>query len=291
MPLANGLGPTANELVSRAAQRLAGVGISTARLDARLIVADALGGELANLLIIGPEPVPIETCERIESDLRRREKREPLAQILGRKEFWSLPFAVNRDVLTPRPDSETLVECAYRQAKQRPRARILDLGTGSGCLLLALLSELPESSGIGIDIDKRAVVVAQENAFGLGLSDRAFFCVGNWTAPLAGGFDIIISNPPYIAAAVIDALEPEVAKYEPRSALDGGADGMAAYRALLPKIGKLMAPDGRFILEVGAGQAHDIVALARLEGLKTVATDRDIAGIERCVTLANQQQY
>ncbi len=277
--------PTFGEVTIRGAERLENVGITTARLDARLIVARSLGGNIANLIAASRDPVPLDQLEKVEAAITRREQREPLAQILGEKEFWSLAFTVTQAVLTPRPDSETLIEAICRSAASLPKASILDMGTGSGCLLLALLSELPESHGIGIDISEDAIAVAQKNALQLGLANRSLFCVSDWAAPLTGEFDIIVSNPPYIATDSLADLEPEVTAFEPVSALDGGYDGLDAYRTLLPQARRLMKPDGRLILEFGSGQAKSVSALAETEGLMTKEVDLDLAEIERCVTL------
>lgn len=290
MPSTTGRAPVIREIVASGAKRLEHAGISSAQLDARLIVAQTLGGGLANVITMSHDPVSANQLEEIEAALARRQMREPLAHILGEKEFWSLPFVVSPDVLTPRPDSETLVESACRQAGRMTGARILDLGTGSGCLLLALLSELPDSYGIGIDISANAAAVAHTNAVRLKLDSRASFCVGNWAEPISARFDLLVSNPPYIGTAEIATLEPEVAVFEPHSALDGGIDGLDAYRALLPQAVNLMAPSGKLLLEVGAGQAQAVVELAKQEGLETIAVDRDIANIDRCVILANSPQ-
>jgi len=214
----------------------------------------------------------------------RRARREPVSRILGRREFWSLPFAVTPDTLDPRPDSETLIEGALTLCSDRAApVSILDLGTGTGCLLLALLSELPRATGVGADISPAALRVAQANAQALGLSRRARFTASDWGDGLKGPFNLILANPPYIADADIGRLEPEVALYEPQEALAGGADGLEAYRRLVPRLGTLLAPGGHALLEVGAGQATEVIGLLAEEGLIIRGILRDFGGIERCI--------
>lgn len=221
---------------------------------------------------------------RLEPSLARREAREPLALILGRREFWSLEFAVSPATLIPRPESETLIEAALVAfAGQAPR-RVLDLGTGTGCLLLAALTEFPTAYGIGIDRSPTAAALAARNARSLGLADRAGFVAGDWAAALTARFDLVLCNPPYISSGDLESLMPEVARYEPSTALDGGPDGFAAYRRLLPELPDLLAPGGVAILELGIGQAETVAGIARQEGLET-STRADLAGIDRAAIL------
>ena len=216
--------------------------------------------------------------------LRRRAAREPVALIRGWQEFWSLRFAVSPDTLIPRADSETLVEAAV--ARRTAVASVLDLGTGTGCLLLAALTEFPQAWGVGVDLVAAAAVLARRNAAALGLLGRAGFVCGRWDMAVRGRFDLVLCNPPYIASREVGLLMPEVARFEPRSALDGGADGLEAYRTLVAAVPGLLAPGGLAVLEVGAGQAASVCRLGAANGLRT-ATARDLAGIERAVLFEN----
>lgn len=204
---------------------------------------------------------------------------------MGRREFWSLDFAVSPATLVPRPDSETLIQAALATfAGRDPPRRMLDLGTGSGCLLLAALSEFPASFGVGVDRSFAAVVLAARNAAMLDMASRAAFLCADWAGALDGRFDLVLSNPPYIRTSQIDWLMPEVVHYEPRAALDGGADGFSAYRQLVPDLDRLLAPDGVAVLEIGAGQAAEVARLARDAGF-TSHSHRDLSGIARALVL------
>jgi release factor glutamine methyltransferase len=223
--------------------------------------------------------------DALELLLARREAREPLALILGRREFWSLDFAVSPATLIPRPESETLVEAAISAfAGCAPPRLALDLGTGTGCLLLAALSEFPLALGVGVDCSSEAAALAARNAAALGLSDRAVFLCGYWAEALDARFDLVLCNPPYIPAADIGCLMPEVTRYEPRGALDGGLDGFAAYRRLLPGLPRLLHPEGVAVLELGAGQLTPVAELALRAGLR-VAARPDLRGIPRALIL------
>ncbi|HXP77293.1 MAG TPA: peptide chain release factor N(5)-glutamine methyltransferase, partial [Stellaceae bacterium] len=218
--------------------------------------------------------------------LARRSAREPVSRILGYREFWSLRFELSAAALDPRPDSETLVESVLAALGARGRAfRILDFGTGSGCLLLALLSELPNAIGTGIDCSEGALETARRNAAALGLAGRARFVRGNWGDGLTGKWDVILANPPYIPSHELPGLMPEVALYEPRPALDGGADGLEAYRALAPAIARLLAPTGIAALEVGAGQATAAAGIMAKAGLALRTIRHDLSGVDRCLVL------
>nr|WP_294502587.1 peptide chain release factor N(5)-glutamine methyltransferase [uncultured Rhodopila sp.] len=253
------------------------------RLEARLLLAHALGLTRADLIRDPHRHIETGTFNDL---LSRRLRREPLAHILGRREFWSLEFQVSPATLIPRPDSETLIEAALaRYAGAPPPRRILDLGTGTGCLLLALLHEFPAAFGIGADIAPDAARLARRNAVQLGLADRAAFIVDDWTNALNGRFDLVISNPPYIPAADIPGLMPEVSLHEPRRALDGGSDGFDAYRTILRDLPSRLLPGGAAILELGAGQARDVVALAR-EGGFGCSLHLDLAGIQRAIVIS-----
>jgi release factor glutamine methyltransferase len=218
-----------------------------------------------------------------------------MAYILGEREFWGLPFKVSPAVLVPRPDSETVIEAVLGLVPDRDRAwRILDLGVGSGCLLLTLLREYPQASGVGLDASKEALAVAQQNAEALGVSDRARLVPGDWrqagwTEGLDRPFDLVVSNPPYIGSAAIDGLMPEVGRFEPRLALDGGQDGLDAYRLIAAAGPKLVTAGGHLVVEVGEGQAVDVKGLFVAAGLAPLAPWKDLGGIERVVPANNKR--
>jgi release factor glutamine methyltransferase len=218
--------------------------------------------------------------------LERRRQRQPASQILGTREFWGLEFAVSPEVLDPRPDSETLVSAALGGIGNRAAPlRVLDLGTGTGCLLLALLSELPNARGLGVDVSPAAIRVAEANCLRLGLSSRAELRIGNWGESLSERFDLIIANPPYLSSEDIAGLQPEVARWEPRVALDGGADGLDAYRKLMPEIARLLVNDGFAAVEIGWTQAAAVKAICQVAGLAVRSCVRDLAGRERCLVI------
>ncbi len=218
--------------------------------------------------------------------MARRLAREPLAFILGRREFWGLPFAVSPATLVPRPDSEALIEAAIAAFPDRSRVgSVLDLGTGTGCLLLAALTEFPAAHGVGIDLLPAAATLARRNAAMLGLRNRCAFMSGDWASAVAGRFDLILSNPPYIASGTIGHLMPEVALYEPGTALDGGVDGLSAYRAITPELRRLLAAEGAAVLEVGNDQAAAVARLGRQAGLDAVAVHADLSGAARALVL------
>jgi len=275
---------TAGAAVTTTTARLVAAGIDSARLDARLLVAEALGVGAQTVFSHPETPLAAAQAGRLEAMVMRRAGREPVSRILGRRGFWTLELAVGPGTLDPRPDSETVVEAvlAARTDRSAPLA-VLDFGTGSGCLLLALLSELPAAWGLGVDRSPSALAVAAANARSLGLERRAAFVLGDWGGAVAGGFDVIVANPPYIPSGDIDGLEPEVAGFDPRSALDGGGDGLDCYRLLAPEIARLLAPGGIAVLEVGQGQAAQVAALLVHSGLVAAAPRRDLGGIERCV--------
>jgi release factor glutamine methyltransferase len=279
---------TVGAFLCRAGQHLRAAAVETPRLEARLLLSHAMGCRTEDLLRDPRAAVSPDAARRFAELLRRRLERAPVAHVLGAAEFWSLPFAVSPATLIPRPDSETLVEAALAAFPRRGAVRrVLDLGTGTGCLLLAALSEFPDATGIGVDVVPEAAALARRNAAALGLGRRAGFVVGSWGAALAAArFDLILSNPPYIEAGAIPDLAPEVALHEPRSALDGGADGLDAYRALLPEIRRLLAPEGRAVVELGRGQRSAAEALAERSGLQPLGCRTDLGGVDRALLLA-----
>ncbi len=269
-------------------RRLAEAGIEDARREARLILAHALGVE--PVTIMGYPERDVEDATVYEALIARRAAREPLSHLTGRREFWSLEFEVTAETLDPRPDSETLVEAALAALPDREaELSILDFGTGTGCLLLALLSELPNARGLGIDIFEATLTVSRRNAQRLGLADRANFAIGEWGAALTGPFDLIVSNPPYIPSDDIADLQAEVAQYEPRQALDGGEDGLNPYRRLAEDLARLLAPRGVTVLEFGVGQGPEVAGLMEPAGLVNHGFRRDLAGYDRCLTLSKQK--
>ncbi len=268
---------TIGEALRHGAALLTAAGIDTPALDARLLLAHAMGLDQAGLLRNRDAPADMDAFDVL---LDRRVEREPLAFITGRQGFWTLDLAVTPDTLIPRADSETLIEAAL--AARGDVRTILDLGTGTGCLLLAALTEFPDAWGLGIDQAPAAAALARSNAAALGLSGRALFIVADWAAPLHATFDLVLSNPPYIETAAIAGLMPEVAGHEPARALDGGPDGLDAYRALLAALPGLLAPGGLAVLELGEGQGRAVAQLAH--PFRSAFRD-DLAGIPRAILL------
>lgn len=272
--------------LAESAAQLSAAGISDARREARLLVAAALGWDAARVLGFPEAEMTAAARRRLDELMARRSAREPISRILGYREFWSLRFELSADTLDPRPDSETLIEAALAALGERERVyRLLDLGTGSGCLLLALLSELPNALGTGVDLSERALETARRNAVALGLMGRAQFMRGNWGDGLVGGWDVMLANPPYIPSHALQTLMPEVARYEPKLALDGGTDGLQAYRALAPEIARLLAPTGIAAVEVGAGQAPAVATIMAGAGLVLRGIRHDLNGMDRCLLL------
>ncbi|MFB9266750.1 peptide chain release factor N(5)-glutamine methyltransferase [Bradyrhizobium erythrophlei] len=263
--------------------------IDSAELDARLLVGAALGLDLTGMISSANRALTSGESERLETFAQRRLAGEPVARILGMKEFWGLPLKLSAATLVPRPDTETVVEHALELvradgATDRP-LRIADLGTGTGAILLALLSELRNAQGFGTDISTEALTTARENATQLGLADRATFLACDYASGLTGPFDLIVSNPPYIRSADIADLAIEVREHDPRAALDGGADGLDAYRALISQSAGLMAANGALVVEVGQGQSGDVEVLMMAAGLSPAGPPKtDLAGIPRVVS-------
>jgi release factor glutamine methyltransferase len=275
---------TVGRLLDRSVTRLAAAGIAEPRHEARLILALALGIEPAAILGWPERVVQPELAAAAEALIARRVDGEPVSRLRGKREFWSLDFALSPDTLDPRADSETLIAAALADIPDRAAAlRVVDFGTGTGCLLLALLSELPKATGLGIDISAGAVAAAQGNAAALGLAGRAEFRIGGWAARIDGPADVILANPPYIPRSEIGRLPAEVLAFDPRAALDGGPDGLSAYRPLGAAIRGLLGPAGKAYIEIGAGQGLQVVRVLGEAGLTVTAVCRDLAGIERCV--------
>jgi release factor glutamine methyltransferase len=271
-------------LLKEAASRLAEAGIDGAAREARLLLQAAADIPVSTQIAFPERRIDPAALSGFAELVARRTRREPMAHILGRREFWSLTFKVTADTLDPRPDSETLVHAVLDQVPDRSAPlQLVDFGTGTGCLLLSLLRELPNAMGLAIDASAGALAVAGENARTLGLAERASFRQGNWDDGIDPAFDLVLSNPPYIPSGDIAALQPEVASFEPRLALDGGADGLEAYRCLAPAAARLLAPDGLAAFEVGSGQANSVIAIGRAAGLRHIATASDLGAMQRCV--------
>jgi release factor glutamine methyltransferase len=261
-------------------------GLDTPDLDARLLLADALQVDAVEIAVRPHHPLGPEAVARLAGFARRRLAREPVGRILGGREFWSLPFALSPETLEPRPETETVVETALSLMPDRQAGlRILDLGTGSGCLLVALLYELPRATGLGIDRSPGALATARGNAMRNGVGGRAAFVASDWAATLNARFDLIVSNPPYIPAPDVAGLAPEVREHDPRAALDGGDDGLAAYRTIFSEAAALLALPGTLVVEIGSGQEQPVRDLAVARNLRVVALARDLSGRPRALAL------
>jgi len=267
---------------------LKSAGITSAELDARLLVGAALGLDLTGMIMAANRRLEPEESRHLDEFRERRLAGEPVARLLGAKEFWGLPLQLSAATLVPRPDTETVVELALEimRGEHHPDARlsIADIGTGSGAILLALLSEWPEATGVGTDISAAALQTASNNAARLGLAPRAAFVACNYAAALSGSFDLIVSNPPYIRSAEIAGLAREVREHDPLAALDGGTDGLDAYRSLIPQAAGLLAPGGTLVVETGYGQSGPVAELMSAAGLISAGPPKaDLAGIPRAV--------
>ncbi|MFM7608872.1 MAG: peptide chain release factor N(5)-glutamine methyltransferase [Alphaproteobacteria bacterium] len=270
----------------QAGQRLRRAAIEAPRLEARRLLAHVLDTSEEALLRDSRAAVPADKAAHFAVLLARRVAHEPFAYVTGRVGFWTLELEVSPATLIPRADSESLIEAALDACPDKGAAlRVLDLGTGTGALLLAVLAELPVASGAGIDLKPEAAALAARNAARLGLAGRARFLAGDWAAALTGQFDLVLCNPPYIESAAIPGLMPEVARHEPASALDGGADGLAAYRHIIADLPRLLAPRGVAVLELGQGQQAAVEALARAAGLTPEACRADLGGVPRALVL------
>ena len=268
-----------------ARSRLEAAGVPGPVIDARVTPQAASTRTRADIVGDPHREISVAQVERLDAYLERRIRREPVSHILGRKGFWNIMLGVTADVLTPRPETEVIVDHALRLFPEGRPFRILDLGVGSGAILLAILAERPAARGLGIDVSEEALAVARDNAARLGLADRIALLRGDWSGGLAGSeFDLVVSNPPYIASPVIETLDPEVRDYEPRIALDGGPDGLEAYRQLAPEILRMLRPGGRFLVEIGYDQRAAAESLFRAAGAMEVETLQDLSTHDRVVT-------
>jgi len=264
--------------------RLEAVGLVGPVIDARLLVEAAADATGADIVTDPYRALTPQQEERLADYVSRRERREPVSHILGRKGFWKVMLAVNADVLTPRPETEVIVDYVLKKFPEEMAFDILDLGVGSGAIILSILAERPAAKGLATDISDDALAVARENAANLGLANRIAFARGDWTAGLQdSSFDVVVSNPPYIASDVIDTLEPEVRHFDPRIALDGGDDGLDAYRHLAPEIMRVLKPGGAFAVEIGYDQKEPVEAMFTAAGGSDVWTIKDLSTHDRVV--------
>jgi len=281
-------GASVSEAIRLVADAFKLAGIDDAQVDARALISHALHLDRARLISESGRTLAAREIDAVSGLAARRLKREPVSRILGRREFWDLTLAVSPDVLVPRPETETVVEAALdfvaRGGRRMAALRILDIGTGSGALLLALLQELPNASGVGTDISPAAIAVARGNAERNGLAARCAFVVGNVAGGVTGPFDLIVSNPPYIAHKEVATLMPEVRDYDPALALDGGADGLDAYRAIARAAPQLLAAGGWLIVELGIGQEPAVAALFTQAGLIVSPARADLEGMPRALS-------
>lgn len=270
---------TAAEALRRAVPRLNAAAVPDAARDARLLLAHALQIAPDRLTLHLTDPLPPDAQTRYDTAIAAREQRQPVAQIIGQRQFWRHSFAVTPDVLDPRPDTEALVAAALEQ----PFSRLLDLGTGSGCILLSLLLDRADATGLGADISPAALTVARHNAARLGVTS-ASFVLSDWCGSVTGRFDLIVSNPPYITAAEMPTLSPEVREWEPHLALTPGGDGLQAYRVIAACAPAHLSPGGRLIVEIGPTQGPAVATLFARHGLIQITTRPDLDGRDRIVT-------
>lgn len=267
-----------------AQQRFKDARLDSPAIDARLLLEAATGATRTDILTDPYRAVTPEQARTLEEWLERREKREPVARILGRKGFWKLLLKVNPNVLIPRPETETIVDAALRAFPEGRRFDVLDLGVGSGAILLSILAERPLAKGLGVDVSEDALAVARENAANLDLNDKVALLRGWWTEGLdSEGFDLVVCNPPYIRSGEIDALDPEVALHDPRLALDGGPDGLEPYRTLSGEILRVLRPGGVLLVEIGYDQGADVRALFEAAGAEDLAVLKDLGDRDRVI--------
>lgn len=268
-----------------AKERLKDAGVDQPAIDARLMLEVAANVTRTEIVTDPYRELSAEQQAMLEDFLARRARREPVSHIIGRKGFWKILLRVNKDVLTPRPETEVIVDEVLKAFPEAMPFSMLDLGVGSGTILLAVLAERPAAKGLGVDASNEALAVARDNAANLDLNTRAALMHGDWTAGLSdASFDLVVSNPPYIPSAVIETLEPEVRDHEPRLALDGGPDGLDVYRLLAPEILRVLKPGGMFAVEIGYDQSKAVEALFRAAGAREVKTIKDLSTHDRVVT-------
>jgi release factor glutamine methyltransferase len=269
--------------------RLEAAGVDSPVIDARLMLQAAAGASRSDIVTDPHRALTAEQTQTLETFLARREAREPVSHILGRKGFWTIELKVTPDVLTPRPETEVVVEFALKNFPEAMEFRVLDLGTGSGAIILAILAERPAASGVGLDLSSAALEVARENAALLKLEDRLVLAESDWAEGQPDeAFDLVVSNPPYIAREVIDGLAPEVRDHEPRLALDGGEDGLDSYRILAPEALRVLKPGGLFALEIGFDQSEAVESLMLAAGAEGLWTLKDLSDKPRVVVGAKK---
>lgn len=272
--------------LSAAAAKLSAAGVDDPLRDARLLLAHVLGLTMAGLIVHETEPAAASQRDAFRGLIDRRLAREPVSRILGRRGFYGLEFEISPDVLDPRPETELLVEEGLRRLP--PDGRVLDVGTGSGCILLSVLANAPSASGMGADISEAALSVARRNAARLGVASRALFARADWLRGVGRArFDVILSNPPYIRSDELPTLDPEVRLFDPKLALDGGEDGLTPYRTLATSARGLVAGGGSIGLETGAGQAREVARMLEENGFIAIDIRRDLGGVERAVFAIN----
>ncbi|NBQ49569.1 MAG: peptide chain release factor N(5)-glutamine methyltransferase [Marivivens sp.] len=272
--------PTGSVLLAKGVRQLTDAGVPDAPRDARRLLAHAVGVEAGRLTLILPEPVTQEAEARFAALLQRRAGREPVSHLLGYREFYGRRFKVTRNVLDPRPETEILIEVALQDAF----ASVIDLGTGSGCILLTLLAEMPEARGVGTDLSEDACRVAEDNMHALYLGERAAILRTSWADGIEGQVDLVVSNPPYIGLDEMDGLSPEVHDHEPHMALTDGGDGLSAYQEISQQAANLLRVGGRLIVEIGPTQADAVAQMFADNGFEKVRVIQDLDGRDRVVS-------
>ncbi|WP_346892340.1 peptide chain release factor N(5)-glutamine methyltransferase [uncultured Roseibium sp.] len=278
-------------LVREIRDRFRDNGLETADLDARLLVADALGLDVSAVILHSDDEALAEACDKARGSCEKRLSGMPVGRILGHREFWGLEFGLNAETLEPRPDTETLVEAVLDRTQADKRFVFADIGTGTGAIAIALLSERTNGLGVAVDISEKALQCAAENAARIGVANRLLCVRGDYCAALGRGFDWIISNPPYIASAVVEGLGREVRDHDPRRALDGGIDGLDAYRSIIGQAENCLSVNGRIALEIGFDQADSVASLLGEYGFFAIEIIQDLGGNDRVlVAKRNKKQ-